>query len=164
MKKILILLLVFCLCGCQNNVTQEESSSERYLDMISLIKNNEVFLDRSAYFDVEIEVAKIDEGYRYYVIVDNPVIASYDVEVMAIEMGVDYSKQMAATIGIFDETEYSLIPNQSNPDKGFMEGLIASGMSDRDSVTLYILIQWKSKDMSVTYREYLKLQGSYLGE
>ena len=165
MKKLLVLLLtILCLCGCQEIATENVDPDQRYFDMINTIKEHEVFINTSNYYDVSVEMAKIDEGYRYYVTIDNARIALYDIEAMAIEQDVDYSNTMAANIGIFEEKEYSMIPNQKNPEKGFVSGLVMSGVSELPETTLYIYVSFKNADYSEIKTEYFKLDVKYEGE
>ena len=165
MKKLLILLLtILCLCGCQEIATENVDPDQRYFDMINTIKEHEVFISTSNYYDVSVEMAKIDEGYRYYVTIDNVRIALYDIEAIAIEQDVDYSNTMAANIGIFEEKEYSMIPNQKNPEKGFVSGLVMSGVSELPETTLYIYVSFKNADYSEIKTEYFKLDVKYEGE
>ena len=165
MKKLLVLLLtILCLCGCQEIATENVDPDQRYFDMINTIKEHEVFINTSNYYDVSVEMAKIDEGYRYYVTIDNARIALYDIEAIAIEQDVDYSNTMAANIGIFEEKEYSMIPNQKNPEKGFVSGLVMSGVSKLPETTLYIYVSFKNADYSEIKTEYFKLDVKYEGE
>lgn len=167
MKKILItLLLLICLSGCdvinnQNNT--ELDANDRYLNLVEIIKQNDTYTTKSNNFDISAEMAKIDGGYRFYVTIDNPRTAMYDVEAIAIEDDVDYEKTMAANIGIFDENQYNMIPNQSNPDRGFVKGVVISSTTANDSTRLYVLVQWKRSDLSTTYREIFSIDVSYLG-
>lgn len=162
MKKILTILLVLLLCGCASSSKSYDSKLEtnpddRYLDMISLIKDNMITAKtKSEYFDVTFEMSEINDGYRYYCVIDNPRVAMYDVEAIAIEPDVNYRKVMAANIGVFDEKQYNMIPGQVNTDKGFVSGVSISGISEKPETTLYVLVQWKNKDLSQTYREYIK--------
>lgn len=165
MKKIIVFLItLLCLCGCQEVGTEDVDPNKRYFSLIENIKEHENFVSSSNYYDVTTEMAKIDDGYRYYVTIDNPRIALYDVEAIAIEMDTDYTNNMAANVGVFEENEYSMIPNQKNPDKGYVAGLVMSGISEKPETTLYIYISFKNDDYSVTKAEYFKLDVKYEGE
>lgn len=165
MKKLLILLLtILCLCGCQEVGKEDINPNKRYFDLIDNIKEHEVFNETSNYFDISVDMAKIDGGYRYYVTIDNPRNALYDIEALAIEKDVDYSVNMAANIGIFEQEEYSMIPNQKNPDKGYVPGIIISGISQLPETTLYIYVSFKNSDYSNSKTEYFKFDVKYEGE
>ena len=155
------------LFGC-NIDNKRIDPTERYMDMADLINSYDTFLDHSNYFDIHGEIDIIEESeykgkYRFYIFIDNPRIAMYDVEAMAIEKNKDYESQMAANIGIFDEIEYTLIPNQANPDKGYYKGIVISGISEKANTSLYVLVQWRNSEMSLLHREFFKVDVSYEG-
>ena len=157
MRKLLAVFLCLLLLGCSPTSKTEADPNIRYLDMIQLIEDYDAFETSSNTFDIAAEEAKIDGGYRFYVIIDNARSAMYDLEAIAIEASTDYTKTMAANIGIFEENEYSLIPNQYNVEKNFVKGINLSGTTDNARPVLYLLVEWQKKDMSITYREYIKI-------
>lgn len=162
MKKIFaILLVLFCICGCTEIGKEDVDPNQRYFSIIDNIKTHEGFLSVSNYYDTKAEIAKIDDGYRYYVTIDNPRVALYDVEAVAIEKDIDYASTMAANVGIFDEKEYSMIPNQKNPEAGYVSGLVISGVCNNPDTVLYVYISFKNEDYSNTHTEYLKLEAKY---
>ena len=164
MKKVLIVLsILFVLCGCQDAGRQMANPNERYLYIIDMIKEHEVFASSSNFFDIACEMAKIEGAYRYYITVDNPRLAMFDVELLAIEDNVDYLSTMAANVGIFEDSEYNIVPNQSNPDAGYYKGVVASAITNKPETTLYIFVQFKNSDYSVTHSEYFKIDVKYKG-
>ena len=160
----MVICILLCLCGCQEDGKQKADPDERYMYIIEMISEHESFQETSNYFDIAVEMAKIENGYRYYITIDNPRIAMYDIELLAIEKNVDYRTNMAANVGIFEEKEYHMVPNQSNPEKGFFKGIVASGISRDPSTTLYIFVQFKNSDFSAVRSEYFKLDVSYEAE
>jgi len=164
MKKILIVLsLLFMLTACHDAGRQMANPEERYLYIIDMIKEHEVFTTSSNYFDIACEMAKIEGAYRYYITVDNPHLAMFDVELLAIEDDVDYLSTMAANVGIFENSEYNIVPNQSNPSQGYVKGVVASAITNKPETTLYIFVQFKNSDYSVTHSEYFKIDVKYEG-
>ncbi|MBQ1477862.1 MAG: hypothetical protein IIZ33_06915 [Erysipelotrichaceae bacterium] len=163
MRKLLAVFLCLLLLGCSPTSKTEADPNIRYLDMIQLIEDYDAFETSSNTFDIAAEEAKIDGGYRFYVIIDNARSAMYDLEAIAIEANTDYTKTMAANIGIFEEKAYNLIPNQANTAKGYYEGVVVSGTTQKNPTTLYVIVQWKNKDLSVLHREFFKLETSYNG-
>ena len=162
MKKLLIVLsLLLCLCGCEEDGKQVANPDDRYLYIIEMINEHENFQEVSNYFDISTEMAKIENGYRYYITVDNPRIAMYDIEILAIEKNVDYRNNMAANVGIFEDKEYNMVPNQANSSKGYFKGVVVSGISKEPSTTLYIFVQFKNADYSIVRSEYFRLDVSY---
>ena len=165
MKKcFLIGAVLLFLFGCSPESKQEADPNVRYFDLISLIREYDSFQTSSNYFDINVENAVLaDGGYRFYVTIDNARVAIYDLEAIAIEEGVDYSRTMAANIGIFEDAQYNMVPNQANPEKGYYKGVVASATTDKPTTTLHILVQWKNKDLSVLHREFFELTASYTG-
>lgn len=165
MKKIiLVLTILLLLCGCDEVGKENIDPNQRYYSLIDNINEHDSFLDHSNYYSIKTDMAKINDGYRYYITIDEPKCALYDIEALAIEKNVDYSTNMAANVGIFDEKEYSMIPNQKNVDKGFVSGLVISGITDSPETTLYIYVSFKNSDYSNVNNEYLKLDVRFEGE
>ena len=157
-KKIIsILLVVFLLSACSSDSTINKSASERYNSMIEQLSSRTDFKSSSEYFDISFDIASIENGYRFYISIDEPKVAMYNIEAIAIEANVDYSNIMAANIGLFEDEKYSLIPNQSYADKAFVKGVNISGTSENANPTLYVLVVWSNKDLSVTKREFIKV-------
>ncbi len=161
MKKILLILLLLCLCGCDKIGKEKVDPNQKYANIIENIQEHEEFLDNSKYYDISAEIASIDGAYRFYVTIDNPKVAIYDLEVVAIEEGKDYSTTMAANVGIFEDEDYAMIPNQANPDKGYVKGLVVSATTESPETTLYINVSFKNEDYSLTRSEYIKLDVKY---
>ena len=167
MKKIIILITSLLLCfGCAPTISNNVANSTdliRYQDMVELIRSYNDFLPKSEYFNISTDVTKIDDGYRYYVFLDNPRIAMYDVEALVIEQDVDYNKNMAANLGIFESEEYHMVPNQENSELGYISGFSMSAISDKPNIKLYVLVQWKNANRSITNRQYIVLDAVYQG-
>ncbi len=162
MKKLLLIIcLLISLCACQEDGKQLANPDDRYMYLIEMIREHESFQTSSDYFDIAVEMAKIENGYRYYITIDNPRIAMYDIEMLAIEKDVDYRSNMAANVGIFEEKEYNMVPNQANIDQGFVKGIVVSGISVKPQTTLYIFVQFKNADYSITRSEYFRLDVAY---
>ncbi len=162
MKKIILILLsLLCLCSCGKAGNNNNDLDSTYLSLIKSINEHETFLSSSNYYDIKAEMEKINDGYRYYVTIDNPRIAMYDVEAIAIEPSLDYEKNMAANIGIFEDKVYCLIPNQKNTEKGYVSGIVISGIAQSPEVELSIYVSFKNADYSNTHTEYFKLNARY---
>ena len=163
LNKIAVIIGVLLLCGCSLLPNKTQDADDRYFYLIDMLNEHETFSDASRYFAIEVEMAKIENGYRYYIIIDDPQLAMYDIELIAIEKDVDYTEKMAANIGIFEDTQYNMIPNQSNVEDGYVKGLVASGVSSKAETTLYIFVQFKNSDYSIVHNEYFAIDCRYEG-
>ena len=161
MKRLLVILLCLILCGCKQIGEEKIDMDQKYLSIIDSINDHENFATSSKYFDVQCEMAKINDGYRFYVTIDNPTLAMYDIQAMAIEKGVDYSKVMAASVGVVEDTKYAMIPNQANPDEGFYQGITISGIASIPLTTLYVYVNFKNGDGSNSYTEFMIFDVAY---
>ena len=90
LNRIVTVFFLVMLCGCSLIPNRTKDANDRYFYLIEMLNEHETFSDHSRYFSIEAEMAKIDNGYRYYIIIDEPQLAMYDIEVMAIEKDVDY--------------------------------------------------------------------------
>ena len=101
MKKLFIsLILLLALFGCQKTNSEETM----YFDFMKLLQEREEFTSSSLNYNISYEITSIgDNKYRYFVTIDKPKIAMYDIEVMAIEQGKDYSEDIAASAGILSK-------------------------------------------------------------
>ena len=156
MKKILIsLILLLALFGCQKTSSEEN----KYYSFLKLLEEREEFSSSSLNYDISYEITPIEnEKYRYFITIDKPRIAMYDIEIMAFEQGKDYSDNIAASAGILSTIQYNMIPNQSDVDKGYISGINISGESDNPHPVLLVLVQWHSRDLTIDSIEYFKIE------
>lgn len=156
MKRIFIVFVcLLIITSCQEN---NDSSIKLYNEMIEILDSTEDFVPNSKYFTVSYEVATTNEGQRYYIVIDNPTMAMYGVNVLAFEEGSDIENEFAPNAGIF-ENKINLVPNQINKDMGFVKGISISGILSNDS-PVFCLVQWKDEKNSKFYREFLKFSKS----
>lgn len=157
MKKIFLsLVLVIGLFGCSDNNSAAET---KYYDMLKLISEREEFLSSSDNFAVSAEISNISEGrFRYFVTVDNPRIAMYEVEILAIEEGNEYINEVAANAGVLLDEIYNMVPNQSDLNRGYISGINISGETSNEHPVLYVLVQWHNKELTIVSREYFRIE------
>lgn len=157
MKKLTgwILAVCFFLTGCAGG-SRESAALVRYRSYYNAVSENTEYVTETSRYSLSMEMVKEDENsYSYYIFVDQPRIAMYDVIVMAVENGIPYGEtdHMMPSIGIFDGT-YSLIPNQVNREDGYVKGLVVSGSSDQPETDLRILVEWKDRYKEKTSRQF----------
>ncbi len=144
-----VLVAGLVLSGC----TTDESESAallRYKSYYAAIAENTDFSTSSDMYTLSAEMTEEQDGNRaYYIFVDDPQAAMYDVVVMAVEnnMPYDTNVKMMPSIGVFDGP-YSMIPYQVNKKDGFVKGVVVSGSTNQESVNLKVMVEWKDR-----YRE-----------
>jgi len=164
MRKLLVIITVLMLSGCMafTNTTQE--NQRKYEAYYQAILDRDVFTDQSHFFSLTSTITKTVEGYRYNIVVDHPLIAMYNVEMMAIEdygaVSINKDKAMP-TIGIFDELNYNLLPYQVNVSTGYPAGLILDGLSDQPKIPLMIMVVWSDVTGTKNYREFYQILLEY---
>lgn len=153
MKKIIVILIsLLLLTGCQQT---DDANVKLYREMINILSSAEEYNANSKYYSVAFETTDTNDGKRFYIVVDNPTMAMYDVNIIAFENGADTENEFIPNAGIF-EGEINLVPNQYNKDKGFVKGVSISGLVTSDNPVIYCLVQWKDENNSKIYREFLK--------
>jgi hypothetical protein len=165
-KWTVILILTMILSGCQwfDNDDIDEAKFQRYSAYYTSIFDNDRFVLASEYYDLEVAMNKIGEDeYRYDVIIDSPKIAMYAIEVMIIENNItpEVANKMMPTLGIFENVEYNLIPYQVNVDKGYVKGLIVSGISQQPSINLKIMVLWRDYAKLLVTREFFEVNKTF---
>ncbi len=160
MRRFLLICIMTAvmLTGCGKKQETENAETTAYEGYYTTIDGTARFQDSSLYYTVSGSMARMKDGtYRYYVFIDNAQIAMYDIAVMIVEDDIPYSnsKKMMPNIGVLDETKFSMIPNQSYPEGGFVKGIALSGESEKPSVKLEMLVEWKDKTKEKTNREFL---------
>lgn len=168
MKKLLIIVLVcIMLAGCQNNTRQlDDEKYNAYLTYYQAILDTENKGTTCQDFDIELVANKIGEArYRYDVIIDNPKVAMYDLEVLVIVENVEgtiNTKDMMPSIGIFEDVSYNMVPNQVDKEKMFVEGLDLSVVSDEPVIHLGVMVSYSKKDGKEGTTHYFELTTTYV--
>lgn len=161
MKKIgFIVCILIGLSGCIST-SSEDVHYQTYKTNYQNILNTTSFQERSSTFDISAELSKVDDNsVRYDVFLDNPKIAMYDVEILAIvDKGLlTLSSDMMPSVGIFEDAEYNLIPFQVNGDKGFPKGFNLNGITTGNSVVLKVQVTWKDYFKIRSYKENFKFE------
>lgn len=167
MKLTTCLLSLLLMTGCYSkNVKTEDSSSlmDEYETYYVEVQSNGHYESTSKNFDLSTEMTQVEDGtYRYYVILDNPKTAMYNVMMIACENDVPYEEcdKMVPSFGIFEE-RVSLVPGQINTEDGYVRGISISGETDDPQVSLKLLVRWKDSD-GKNRSEYIETSLSYEG-
>ena len=167
MKKILVTMLCFTLlCGCQSNkIDINEERAQVYASYITAIQYNENFLEESNYFNISTAMNKIDENqYRWDVIIDSPLVAMYEVQILAVErnvIGTLRDDKIMPSFGILEEDVYNMIPNQVDLSKGYVEGFTLSGITELPEVVIEVMVVWTGYAKLAQNREFFYLHAKY---
>ena len=158
-KYVILILTLLLLSSCANNRNQS-TSFDVYRIHYQSILNNPIFNDaRSDFFNIEAYIQELSANqYRFDVFIDQPKVAMYDVVVLAI---VDdgllvVSERMMPSLGIFESSEYNLIPFQVDTQRGFFKGFNLNGVVDREPIQLKVLVIWKDYFKIRTFREFIE--------
>ena len=91
-------------------------------------------------------------------IIDNPKVSMFDVKVLAIEEGTDRNEVMAPSIGIFEDSNFNLVPSQVNKEGGFVKGVVLSGESINSTINLRMMITWNDKENKNHFKKFVQIQ------
>jgi len=166
MRKLIILTMIclFLISGCSKSDSLDEIKLEKYAYIYQTISDNDSFSNTPVFYDMDVTMSKQkDNTYRYDIIIDNPQIAMYDIQVMAIENNTEYSmsNKMMPNIGIFDDSQYNMVPYQIDAERGYMKGIAISGTTEESLINLKIRISWKDYLMVVESKEYYSITIDY---
>jgi hypothetical protein len=157
-KKAILILAILILNGCafDSNEYLSTENYARYQAYYTSIFDNDRFLTYSDAFLLEVVFTKIENQYRYDIIIDQPNIAMYDIEVMVVENDISFerSDKMMPNFGIFETNDTNMIPYQVDVSKGYVKGIILSGLIDVPVVELKIMIAWKDYAKLNSTREF----------
>lgn len=161
MKKILIILsLSFLLVACGGRGTAAyEEKVKLYQSYWLAIQDQTKYKTASDNFSIAAEIALDGDKYRYDVIVDKARVAMYDVEILVLENDDPYhDEKMMPSLGVFNDDEYHMIPNQARSESPYQSGFKLSGDTDDKGLTLHIMVSWKNYNRSTTFKEYFEMK------
>lgn len=167
MKKLVAILLLICSVGCigkgKNDEISKQTAYEGYYQTLESVNR---FQDESDFYSMSADMVQLPDGtYRYYIFLDKPQIAMYDVVLLAVENGVsfDMENRMMPSMGIFDKEDINMIPFQANPQSGYAKGLVISGTCDTSEITVKLLVEWKDMLRENTMRQFHLINISFDG-
>ena len=102
-----------------------------------------------------------DGNYLYYVFIDEPKIAMFNIKALVMENDYIYEENdeiVLPTIGIFDDTTINMIPNQVDSELGYQKGIVLSGEASSESIILDLIVTWDNQDKSKSFREFYQME------
>ncbi len=166
MKKLLypILALTLLLTGCQQSQQRQldQEKYDAYLTYYQEIITAQNKLTSCDYFNISLVINQLSDGtYRYDVIIDEPKVAMYSIEVLAVvlktDATIDYDVMMPS-VGIMDDDDVNMIPYQVDKAKNYVEGLDLSGTVDSLPVNIGVKVSFKDRAGQKTTRLFFGLQ------
>lgn len=163
MKKVSILLIsILFLCSGCNNKASEDDSVKNYNSFINAVNTNKGIVSENIPFEHTLEVTKQkDDSYRYQVLINNPLVAMYNVQMIVVNPEVNSNDNIYPCIGLLGDdakNEFVMVPFQSNVGKNYVKGISLDGVSKVDQFTLNVLVAWKDKNRQTTYRSFFTKQ------
>lgn len=159
-KYTLILMMMLLLTGCTKENSRDEVLLNKYETAYNELVENDKFMSNSEYYNLEVVVSEIENNnYRIDVILDQPNVAMYNVQ-MIMEVnsqGIEQYQKMIPSLGIVDDTQYNLIPNQVNKENNFYAGLILSAITDKPLGDVKIMISWSDYAGTKDFEEFISL-------
>jgi len=161
MKKTVVLALSLILLGaCSNSAKQDQLKFETYTTMYTDLLNATGFKTSSDYFTLSPSLTDVGGSvYRYDVIIDDPKVAMYDVEILLIQDdgSLVISDTMMPSLGIFEDKTYYMIPFQVNTEANVVQGIDLNGLSSTLPIRLKMVVQWKDANNAV-FKEYFQFE------
>ena len=153
MKKLRMLLcMILVLGGCvQKESGESQENNEKYENYMELLIDNSKQISTNIPFDWDFQMHESEGSYIYEVKIFDPKVAMSNVQMIAVDIEDISEKNVAPSIGIFEDKPYNMIPNQVNVEKGYYEGLGISGISDKEAFVLNCLVVYKDKNLSDNY-------------
>lgn len=153
MRKLMILCLcaLFILSGCSSSQLKEEQQKIYHGFKDALLDNGDL-ISGNIPFSYDIEVEEKDGKYVYTVIVHDTKVAMSNIQMMILNPA-DANKDIdTATIGIFDEIKYNMIPNQENEKDGYYKKIQLQGSSEEKDFKVYATLSWKDSNQLIQYQ------------
>lgn len=150
MKKIWIVILCFILLsGCKKEVPQV--SLVDYNQFVEAIKNQNEFLTESPYYTITLIVNKVDEGYRYDLLLGDVKERLNSVRIVCYD---DSDADYYPSLGVYDDPVN--LDTYTDANTLTYKGIHLSGVSQKETVEVRILIEFKDH-LEKLHQEYIKL-------
>lgn len=155
---LVVICAILLLSGCSSRNRIEEESMKNYETFINAVINNKGIESKSIPFDYKMIQEKQNDGsYKYEVIINNPRVAMYDIQAIAVDQAVDSNTNIYPCLGLVgDDVDHSfyMVPYQANPNLDYWQGIILDGISKQKQFTLNVLVSWKDSTRSNQYNAF----------
>ncbi|WP_416326512.1 hypothetical protein [[Eubacterium] hominis] len=158
---LIAICLLVLLCGCSGKSKKEEESMKNYETFINAVMNNKGNVSKTIPFDYKlIQQKQADGSYKYEVIINNPRVAMYDIQAIAIDQAVDSNTNIYPCLGLVGDDidhAYSMLPFQAYPDLDYWQGIILDGISKEKQFTLNVLVSWSDATRTNKFNAFFNL-------
>ncbi len=161
MKKLIIMLIiVIALTGCNNSNEQVDDSIDvvyqEYQRYIEAIDTQTSFQSNSDDFTVRVVVNDTTDGaLRYDIILDEPTKELHNIQ--AVVLLNDGKEESFTTIGILEETTFSLIPGVVDKTNNIYKGINLSAILNNPATDIKMYITYTYSDSSEVIERYIDL-------
>lgn len=149
MKKIiLICICFFILTGCQK---ENVISLKDYYAFIQAINTQQEYKESSTYFNITLLVNKMEDRYRYDVILSHPIEKLSEVKIVCMDNG---DEAYFPSLGVYDEPV--TLDDYTDKEALVYKGINLSGVVDFQEVVVKILVEFKDEELNL-HQEYIEL-------
>lgn len=156
-KVILCLLCLTFMSGCNKSDEISSEQKKEYNEYRSVIQKNKGRTSSNLPLNYELSVQKIDNKYSYTFTINKPQIVMNDIKLMVVDSDDDKGKDMSPSVGIIDNQDVSLIPNQVAIKKGVPKGIVVNGISKSANFKIDALITFKDEEKMDSFRYFIHL-------
>lgn len=154
MKKIWIGMMILLLCVACQSSSSDEQFQDYYQIKEQLITQHD--FDKDYPFCVRVVFNRIEDVYRYDLIIDQPQVDMYYIEAMAYANEND--QNMCPVLGIVDDSISHLKVHYVDKSKHFYKGVQLSGQTTQvQSVKLYISY-YLDEDKTERVEKYIEVE------
>lgn len=145
-KIILSLIIIFFITSCSSPNTAKRDNINEYINLLNKVLEQDNFKNSSDLFNLNVEIVQENDQELYYLIIDEAQIEMNDLKALAIvdNKDYDYTVNMAANIGVFEDRNYKMIPSQINIEEDYIRGLVLSGEMHHEDQKLKLVVNYKN--------------------
>ena len=158
---LIVLCLLLLMSGCSRKSKKEEESMKNYETFINAVMNNKGAVSKTIPFAYSlIQQKQADGSYKYEVVINNPRVAMYDIQAIAVDQAVDSNTNIYPCLGLVgDDIDHSfnMLPFQAYPGADYWQGIILDGISKKKQFTLNVLVSWSDATRTNTFNAFFNL-------
>lgn len=151
MKKYILIFMCSLLFACNSSNDAQEIKYKSYNDFKNKILANSGKDSYSLPFRAYLEIIPLaNDTYSYTVFIDEPRIAMYQIQMMALDPIRVKDDKMEPNLGILEDEVFNLVPNQVYVDKGYPKGIALNGTVETSSFSIFVGISFSEENQNQT--------------